>query len=274
LLTIAADNKHLGAKIGFIAILHTWGQNLMFHPHLHCVVPGGGLSVDGSSWIKCRNKFFLPVRVLSRLFRRLFLDLLKEAFEHGRLQFHQGSAYLGEANAFERFLKTCRKTEWVVYAKPPFGGANKVLDYLSRYTHRIAISNHRLLEMKDGKVSFLWRDYKQGNRNRIMTLPVEEFIRRFLLHVLPSGFMRIRYYGFLSNRYRAQNLQQCNKLLSVSQDESEEPQTLDWKARYELVTGEAIDLCPLCRQGHLITIQRFRPGQFASQRPPPLKAVS
>ena len=206
LRTIAADPKHLGAQIGFIAILHTWGQNLQHHPHLHCVVPGGGLSADGERWISCRPGFFLPVRVLSRLFRRLFLAQLQGAFEAGRLRFFNALEPLQAPSAFARYLAPVRQAEWVVYAKPPFGGPRHVLEYLGRYTHRVAIANHRLIDFVEGKVSFRWKDYRHDARQKIMRLEAQEFMRRFLLHVLPNGLQRIRHYGLLANRHRALKL--------------------------------------------------------------------
>src|SRR6266704_2007365 len=203
LSTIAADPQHLGVEIGFFAVLHTWGQNLLFHPHLHCVVPGGGISPDGSRWIACRPGFFLPVRVLSRLFRRLFLQHLQAAFAQGKLQFFSSLERLREPQAFAQYLAPLRQTEWVVYAKPPFGGPEQVLNYLGRYTHRVAISNNRLLNIDHCKVSFRYTDYRHQSRHKTMTLEADEFIRRFLLHVLPEGFQRLRHYGFLSHRYRS-----------------------------------------------------------------------
>jgi len=270
LLTIAADPKHLGANIGFMAILHTWGQNLLLHPHLHCVIPGGGLSQDERAWISCRKKFFLPVRVLSRLYRRFFVELLMKAFNQDRLKFYGKISHLSNPESFSQLIKKCFNSEWVVYAKPPFGGAEKVLDYLGRYTHRIAISNNRLLRVKDGKVSFSWRNYRQENKVQTMTLEAEEFIRRFLLHVLPSGFMRIRYFGFLSNRHRTEKLKRCRKLLHVHQTAVKSPiKSLDWKERYESLTGKPVDLCPFCHKGHLIPIQNLSPLRFPLTRPPP-----
>lgn len=209
LRTIAADPKHLGAAIGFIAILHTWGQNLLHHPHLHCVVPGGGLSADGERWISCRPGFFLPVRVLSRLFRRLFLAQLQAAFDAGHLRFFNALEALQAPRAFARHLAPARRAEWVVYAKPPFGGPQHVLEYLGRYTHRVAISNNRLIDFGDGMVSFRWKDYRHASRQKVMCLEAQEFMRRFLLHVLPAGFQRIRHYGFLANRHRAAKLTRC-----------------------------------------------------------------
>jgi putative transposase/transposase-like zinc-binding protein len=209
LSAVAANPRHLGARIGFIGILHTWGQNLSLHPHIHCVVPGGGVSPDGSRWIACKPGFFLPVRVLSKVFRGKFIDLLKQARADGKLP---GAENDGD---FTRLLNTAVKHDWVVYAKPPFGGPEQVLKYLSRYTHRIAISNRRLVSIDDQTVTFNWKDYAHNNRPGTMTLDGKEFLRRFLLHAVPSGFMRIRHFGLLANRTRTQNLQTCRRLLSV-----------------------------------------------------------
>jgi hypothetical protein len=201
LLTIAADPKHLGAEIGFFAVLHTWGSNLLHHPHLHCVVPGGGLSPDGTQWISCPAGFFLPVQVLSHLFRRLFLGYLVKAFDGGKLEFFSSLELLRDRSSFLDYLAPLREAEWVVYAKRPFAGPEQVLDYVGRYTHRVAISNNRLLDIAQDKVTFRYKDYRHDAQQKTMTLEAEEFIRRFLLHVLPDGFQRIRYYGFLANRY-------------------------------------------------------------------------
>jgi hypothetical protein len=192
LRTIAADPKHLGAEIGFIAILHTWGQNLLHHPHLHCVVPGGGLSADGERWISCRPGFFLPVRVLSRLFRRLFLAQLQGAFDAGRLRFFNALESLQEPGVFARYLAPVRRAEWVVYAKPPFGGPQHVLEYLGRYTHRVAISNNRLIDFVDGKVSFRWKDYRHNSRKKVMCLDAQEFMRRLGSHPCPAITLWLR----------------------------------------------------------------------------------
>jgi hypothetical protein len=203
LLTIAADPRRLGAHIGFLVVLHTWGQSLHLHPHLHCVVPGGGISPDGLRWIGCRKKsFFLPVKVLSSRFRNLFLTYLRKAFKAGRLTFHGELAGLVNQSAFGALCRTAKQTKWVVFAKPPFGGPEQVLKYLARYTHRVAISNRRLLSIEDGRVRFEYKDYADGNQVKVMELAATEFIRRFLLHILPSGFVRIRQYGFLANRER------------------------------------------------------------------------
>ena len=212
---IAADPRHLGAEIGLVAVLHSWGQNLHYHPHVHCVVPGGGLSPDGTRWIGCRPGFFLPVRVLSRLFRRLFLDALCAAYEAGELGFFGGLASLAQSAAFSDRLRALRRVEWVVYAKRPFGGPAQVLAYLGRYTHRVAIANSRLVEMTDTDVAFRWKDYRHGGKTKVMTLAAHEFIRRFLLHTLPDGFHRIRHFGFLANGHRAAKLALCRKLLDA-----------------------------------------------------------
>ena len=215
-LEVAADPKLLGAQTGVLAVLHTWGQNLQFHPHVHCVVPGGGLSPDGTRWIASASNFFLPVRVLSRVFRGKFLAGLRAAFAKGDLRF--------AADQFEQVLSAVVSKDWVVYAKPPFGGPEAVLRYLARYTHRVAISNARLLDFEDGMVRFRYKDYAHGNRKRVMTLTALEFVRRLLLHVLPTGFMRIRHYGILANRHRHEKLALCRRLLgSDSAIEPESP---------------------------------------------------
>lgn len=277
LLSIGADPKHLGAEIGFMAILHTWGQNLMHHPHLHCVVPGGGLSPDSQKWISSRPGFFLPVRVLSRLFRRLFLQQLRRAFDQGKLEFHGSIQQLSQPRAFERLIQVCRNIEWVVYSKPPFGGPEKVLDYLGRYTHRIAISNHRLVSMKNGKVTFTYKNYKTGGRRQPMTLNPNEFIRRFLLHILPNGFVRIRYYGLLANCHRSPKLLLCRKLLNIPEADatSEEagadtPEKQNWADLLLSLTGKHPLACPKCQHGHLVRIQTLPPTQFPNHtRAPP-----
>lgn len=255
LLLIGRDPKHLGAELGFLAVLHTWGQNLHHHPHLHCVVPGGGISPDGSQWISCPKRFFLPVRVLSRLFRRRFLELLREARAQGRLAFHGNLVHLANPESWELFLRSLCKKDWVVYSKPPFGGPRQVLKYLARYTHRVAISNDRILSLQHGKVTFRWKDYADGNRQKTMSLPAVEFIRRFLQHVLPSGFMKVRYYGFLSPSC-AVPLEKIRCLIELA-----------WGFR--IVTPE-VDIqlpapmaCPLCGG-----ILRYRYSLAFCQRPP------
>jgi putative transposase/transposase-like zinc-binding protein len=250
LLTISADPRLLGAQIGFLAVLHTWSQTLRHHPHLHCVVPGGGLSADGVRWVSCRKGFFLPVNVLARLFRRLFLQALARAYEKDQLSFHGHCAYLAKPLAFKRLLASLRAREWWVYAKPPFGGPEQVLAYLSRYTHRVAISNHRLLSSKDGKVTFSWKDYSHGQQQSLMTLNSDEFIRRFLLHVLPRGFQRIRQFGLLANRRRAEQLARCRQLLGTAA-QATEPLPRDYRSLYQSVTGESLERCPACCTGNM-----------------------
>ena len=263
LRTIAADPKHLGAEIGFFAVLHSWGQNLMFHPHLHCVVPGGGLSPDGQRWIACRRSFFLPVRVLSRRFRRLFVESLEKAFDEGQLKFFSSLQELDDRKAFLRYLAPLRKKKWVVYAKKPFAGPQQVLDYVGRYTHRVAISNNRILNIEDGQVTFRYKDYRHGSQQKTMTLSADEFIRRFLLHVVPAGFHRIRYYGFLGNRYRKEKLQQCRHLLGMillEPGSSTEVAELDYRDRYQALTGSSLWECPACHRGRMIVIGEIPPS--------------
>lgn len=261
---IAGDATHLGAELGFFAVLHTWGQNLLHHPHLHCVIAGGGLSPDGTRWIACRDGFFLPVRVLSRLFRRLFLEQLEAAFLSGQLQFFSSLKELEDEQAFSRYLTPLRRVEWVVYAKRPFAGPQQVLDYVGRYTHRVAISNNRLLDIENGQVTFRWKDYRDENQQKTMTLSAGEFMRRFLLHVLPDGFQRIRYYGFLSNRYREQKLARCRQLLRMKAPEdapaASKPRQ-DYRDRYEQLTGRSLRECPVCRRGEMVVIETLE-GPF------------
>jgi hypothetical protein len=264
LRTIAATPKHLGAEIGFFAVLHTWGQNLLHHPHLHCVVPGGGLSPDGARWISCRPDFFLPVRVLSRLFRRFFIEALEKAFAAGELEFFSALAPLRERDAFQQYLAPARKAEWVVYAKRPFAGPEQVLDYVGRYTHRVAISNNRILDVEDGKVRFRWKDYRHDNQQKTMTLSADEFIRRFLIHVLPSGFQHIRYYGFLGNRYREEKLARCRELLGMAQPEPVHDEAdKDYRHRHEEITGVSLFECPVCRLGRMTIFRAIRPLRTA-----------
>lgn len=260
LRTIAADPKHLGAEIGFFAVLHSWGSNLLHHPHLHCVVPGGGLSPDGTRWISCRPGFFLPVRVLSRLFRRLFLNYLIKAFDAGKLQFFSSLQPLHDRRAFLRHLATTRATEWVVYAKRPFAGPEQVLDYVGRYTHRVAISNNRLLDIDHGKITFHYKDYRHDGEQKTMTLEATEFIRRFLLHVLPDGFQRIRYYGFLGNRYREEKLACCRQLLGMPANPPHTEESKDYRERYEELTGCSLRECPFCHQGRMVTVGILLPS--------------
>jgi len=245
LRTLAADPRHLGAEVGCVAVLHTWGQTLQHHPYIHCIVPGGGPSPDGSRWVACRPGFFLPVRVLSRLFRRLFLEQLDAAFATGTLRFFSELAGLADLDAFARHLAPVRRAEWVVYAKPPFGGPEQVLAYLGRYTHRVALTNSRLLDLEDGRVLFRWKDYRHHDKAKVMSLEAGEFIRRFLLHVLPSGFHRIRHFGFLANGHRAGKLALCRRLVAAPPPEPAEPAG-DYRERYCRLTGHSLDICPCC----------------------------
>ncbi len=216
LLEVARDPKHLGADLGMLSVLHTWGQNLQHHPHVHCVVPGGGLALDGSRWVATSSRFLLPVRVLSRVFRGKFTAELKQLLLQGKLQFHGSLQQLAAPERFGRFLRQLFTRDWVVYAKPPFGGAEHVLHYLARYTHRVAISNHRLVSFKDGKVSFRWKDYAQASKHKVMTVSADEFLRRFLTHILPKGLVRIRHFGLFSNRKRSASLLRCRLLLNAA----------------------------------------------------------
>ena len=267
LLTIAADPKHLGAKIGMTSVLHTWGSAMMHHPHVHVVVPGGGVSPDGKRWIGCRPGFFLPVKVLSRLFRRLFLEGMVKLHSAGKLCFFGDLAGLTNPSTFAAYLAPLRKAEWVVYAKPPFGGPEAVLAYLSRYTHRVAISNHRLISADADTVAFRWKDHriKKGDRIKVMRLPTDEFIRRFLIHVLPSGFHRIRHAGFLANGIRRDRIAMIRRLLDCKPGP-------DQMADEAPLTGadedDQLQPCPKCG-GAMVVIETFTRGQTPRSRAPP-----
>jgi hypothetical protein len=254
LRTIAADPRHLGAQVGMIAVLHTWGQTLTPHPHLHCVAPGGGLSPSGAHWITSGKKFFLPVKVLSRLFRRLFLTALSKAFEQSQLSFHGQLAEMGQPPRFNSLLTQLRRKEWVVYAKRPFGGPAQVLSYLGRYTHRVARSLHRLLRLEDGQVTFRWKDYRDG-RQKLLTLGAEEFLRRFLLHVLPDGFVRIRHYGLLSPRRRSKQIAHCRRLLCSQPEATQLP-----PASSQPNVSALSRRCQSCGQGRMRLIEIIEPG--------------
>lgn len=252
---LAAHRKYLGAYIGCTSVLHTWGQNLMYHPHIHCIVPGGGLSKCGK-WVASRKKFFIPVKVLSRKFRGKFLALLKKE----TLQFHGQQEYLSDPIQFQNLLDSCYSKEWVAYCKPPFKNASCVVEYLGRYTHRVAISNNRIISMQNGNVSFKWRDYKDNNRLKVMTVTAEEFIRRFLLHILPKGFMKIRHYGILGNRNKTKKLLICKRLTNTIIRVKEKLPTL---ALLQKLTGRDVGICPACGTARL---------QFLSNLSPPLTA--
>ena len=272
LLRIAADPKHLGARIGVTMVLHTWGSALTHHPHVHCIVPGGGLSVDGQQWVACRPGFFLPVRVLSRLFRRLFLEKLNEAHTRGELQFFGKHQALSESRAFATWLKPMRKQDWVVYAKPPFAGPDAVLAYLSRYTHRVAIANSRLVALNEEGVTFKWKDYREKKRDKgqtcqkTMTLDTDEFIRRFLIHVLPRGFHRIRYYGLFTNARRANNLIKARQLLKVEA----QPLEIDRDEKADQTPASPY-VCPDCAAPMVIIETLLRAQQ---PRAPPKRKVA
>jgi hypothetical protein len=257
LLEIAADPKHLGADIGFLSVLHTWGQNLLHHPHVHCVIPAGGLSADHQRWVHPRYRFFLPVKVLSRVFRGKFVDGLKRAFQRGELCFPGALKPLAQEKAFRSFLRTLFRQDWVVYAKRPFGGPQHVLQYLARYTHRVAISNHRIVGFRDGKVTFLWKDYAHGSKRRLMTLTAEEFLRRFLMHTLPRGFIRIRFFGFLANRRRAASIPLCKRLLESDPRSISPPPTLP-------APPPALWVCPHCG-GPMAVVERLTAHQIREE---------
>ncbi len=264
LLEVARDPQHLGAEIGFFSVLHTWSQKLDLHPHVHCVVPAGGLSADHTHWIKPRYDFFLPVEVLSRVFRGKFHEALKRAFHDGKLNFHGDLKFLAQPKTFAAWLRPLFRKDWVVYAKRPFGGPQHVLRYLGRYTHRVAISNHRLVSFADGKVTFRWRDSAHNNEQKLLTLAVDEFLRRFLLHLLPQGFVRIRNFGFLANRRRATTLPLCFQLLGST------PQT-----EQEVSTASPSDLwtCPKCG-GLMLIIERLTAAEIRLRSPPARDAVA
>jgi hypothetical protein len=255
LTTIAANRKHLGADIGVIAVLHTWGQNLQHHPHMHCVVPAGGIAPDGKRWIASKPTFFLPVRVLSRLFRRLFLEGLAAAFDAGELQFFGDLANLNEAKAFASALAPLRTAEWVVYAKKTFAGREQLLAYLARYTHRVAITNGRLLELDQTHVTFRWKAYRKGggHKSKVMRIEIGEFIRRFLLHTLPNGFHRIRHYGLLANGHRADKLALCRSLLAGTAASADRHDESNNEIR---VPNYKPPPCPCCG-GHMTIVETF-----------------
>jgi len=259
---VAANPIHLGAEVGVLAVLHTWGQDLTLHPHVHCVVTGGGLSLDGSRWVAGRDDFFLPVRVLSRVFRGKFLSGLRAAFRRGRLRFPGEWAPLDRSDRFNALLSEVVRTEWVVYAQAPFGGgAETVLKYLARYTHKAAISNHRLVDLTDGRVSFRWKDYAHGGRQGAVTLEAVEFVRRFLRHVLPSGFVRVRHYGLLANRHRREKLARCRELLGMAATAADPapagPDPITPPAHEATLTPTRV--CPRWGAGRMVVVAGFPP---------------
>ncbi len=251
---VAADPEHLGAQVGILSVLHTWGQNLQHHPHVHCIVSGGGLSCDGKGWVSTRPDFFAPVKVLGRLFRGKFLSRLKAAHKAGKLRLGSALQALQCGKSFADYLRPLYSKDWVVYSKRPFGSPSRVLKYLARYTHRVAISNGRLIKLKQGRVYFTWKDYAHGAKRKVMSLTAVEFLRRFLIHVLPKGFVRIRHYGFLANRHRQEKLARCRQLLNVqSSDHPHSPSD-------ELADTGAGTPCPSCGDGIMAILWRFEPG--------------
>jgi hypothetical protein len=259
LIEVAADPKHLGVRLGVLAVLHTWGQTLVLHPHLHCIVPGGGPSVDGERWVSASETFLLPVQVLARVFRGKFLAGLRKLYQQGRLSLSGGAEPLGHPVVFDDLLDRLRRKSWWVYSKPPFGGPEQVLQYLARYTHRVALSNHRLRRLDHDQVTFSYKDYTQGGRTREMTLPAEEFIRRFLLHILPDRFVRIRYYGLFANRHRERELDRCRRLLGVEAPPPRPEEREDWQTIYLRVTGKDPTRCECCGRGHLQWVRELAP---------------
>jgi hypothetical protein len=241
---VAANPRHLGAEIGAVAVLHSWGQTMTYHPHLHCIVPAGGLSSDQTRWVACRPGFLLPVRVLSRRFREIFVARMRAAFAAGELRFSGALAALAKPAVFAERIAGLIGVEWVVFAKPPFAGPEPVLAYLGRYTHRVAIANSRLIRLTDSAVEFTWKDYRDSGKTKVMTLNAEEFIRRFLLHTVPDGFHRIRHIGFLANGHRTEKLALCRTLLAVPR--SEPPVAEPYRERLRRLTGHALDVCPDC----------------------------
>jgi hypothetical protein len=250
---LSEDKKYLGATPGMMSILHTWGQNMMYHPHIHCIIPAGGLCRDGS-WKSGRDNFFLPVKVMSRLFRGKFLSLLKQKYQGGELKFYGTATKLALEPEFKSLMNKLYQQDWVVYAKKPFGRPEQVLSYLGRYTHRVAIANHRLVKLEDGTVYFRWKDYKQQGEQKVMKLTSEEFIRRFLMHILPTGFCKIRYAGFLATRGRKQRIKHIRRLLKCKNKELQKRSWQEWL--YEL-TGIMPGYCPSCKDESLITVKVF-----------------
>ena len=263
---VARDPKHLGAEIGFFSVLHTWSQKLELHPHVHCVVPAGGLSADCTRWSKPRYAFFLPVKVLSRVFRGKFVAALKRAVHDGRLNFHGDLQLLAQPKTFAAWLRPLFRKDWVVYAKPPFGGPEQVLRYLGRYTHRVAISNHRLISFANQKVTFRWRDSAHKNEQRLMTLSLDEFLRRFLLHLLPDGFVRIRHFGFLANRRRADFLPLCFQLIGLA---ATPPAGQDTSSANN---ASGLWFCPKCA-GPMVVVERFTAAEMQLRSPPLVTAA-
>jgi hypothetical protein len=263
LLELAHDPKYLGAQIGFISLLHTWGQNLIDHPHVHCIVTGGGLSREKNRWVNSKKRFFIPVRVMSRLFRGKFLFYLKQARETKKLTYSGQIKPLLKERNFQELMNQLYTKDWVVYCKPPFQSPEHVLTYLGRYTHRVAISNHRIQRVHKGKVTFLWKDYADNNQKKEMTLDALEFIRRFLLHILPQRFVKIRHYGLLSNRNRQTLINKCKALLGQLSSSKETPKPEGWKELLLKITGKDVSICPCCNTGKMVEIKRLKPQCYS-----------
>jgi hypothetical protein len=265
---LGKDEKHVGGKVGFLCVLHTWGQNLMDHPHLHCIVTGGGLSNDGTRWVEpkkttVKKDFFIHVNVLSDLFKKKFLAYLKQAYQSGKLKFFGEIEPLAYRNKFQKLVKKLYNKKWNTYCKKPFGGPEKVLRYLGRYSHRVAISNSRIVKCEENKVTFKWRDYRDGSKNKLMTVNAFEFIRRFLLHILPKGYFKIRYYGLLSSRNLSTNLELCKRLLKVATKIAEQAQKLSWDELLFELFGIDVWLCPKCHNGRLLRKQMIAANSHA-----------
>lgn len=261
LLELGRDQKHLGAQIGFVAVLHTWGQNLLDHPHIHCIVPGGGLSLNGKYWVKSRNKFFISVNVMSDLFKKKFNTYMIEKYYEGSLNFEGKLENLSKRGSFEIFARNLLNKKWVVYSKPPFSTADQVVEYLGRYTHRVAISNGRIIKIEDDEVTFRYRDYKDNNKTKYMALNANEFIRRFLLHVLPDNFVKIRYYGILSNKNKATKLKKCQRLLGVFKKKACKKK-IGFEELLMEIKGIDYRRCPHCDNGRLITIKEIEKKRY------------
>jgi Putative transposase/Transposase zinc-binding domain len=264
LLEVARDPRHLGAEIGFFSVLHTWNQKLQLHPHVHCVIPAGGLSLDHTHWVKSQNRFFLPLKVLSRVFRGKFVAGLKQAFQNGRLQFNGKLASLAQSRTCAAWLRLLFRKDWVVYAKPPLGGPEYVLHYLGRYTHRVAISNHRLISFTAGQVTFRWRDSAHNNEHKLMSVSLDEFLRRFLWHLLPKGFVRIRNFGFLANRRRVTLLPLCFQLLGAPPEA---------QADQDVSSSNDLWRCPRCG-GPMVVVERFTAADIQLRSPPPFTVAA
>jgi hypothetical protein len=274
LIKLGKDKKHLGGEIGLIAVLHTWGQNLIEHPHLHCIVPGGGLTEDGKRWVKAKKRkkrkgdFFVHVNVISDLFKKKFLSYLKRSYYKGELKFEGEIKAMKDITMFKKLMNELYAKKWITYCKQPFGGVGQVINYLGRYTHRVAVSNQRIKNIESGKVTFSYKDYRDSNKTKEMTLEAGEFIRRFLLHILPDNFYKIRYYGILSSRNKKIKLRQCRQTLGVEKKAEEMVITKSWREKLYELTGIDINQCPKCKKGKMILVERIMPENIRANPPP------